>query len=260
MCPLVMFYSPCCCSSNWQKNDLKNFVLLFSFAHFSKKKIKFLLFGRIFLFFFLFSSIQEKHFCEQTPVLLVFIALYLSLWKNSSVFLKWISFDFFFLTSFFRPFFLTSCFCSSRFAFTSFFISFSVWPFIFLISFFLNSVFWTAISLLKKIFNLSFFYTHAFFLYVLLLIHLFICCLFFSLRFFSFLIHLFPFPFVFSVHNLSERQVYGTVAKQKKLVCLFTFLVGTFFIFICLCMFVCFFRFFPFFLSPFTYSPCSQEC
>ena len=38
----------------------------------------------------------------------------------------------------------------------------------------------------------------------------------------------FPFPFVFSVHNLSQRRVGGTVAKQKKRVCLFTFLFGIF--------------------------------
>ena len=44
---------------------------------------------------------------------------------------------------------------------------------------------------------------------------------------------------VFSVHNLSERQVYGTVANLKN-VCLFPFpfLLCTCFIFICLCMFV----------------------
>ena len=43
--------------------------------HFHHKKnltkTKFLPFGRIFLFFFLFSSIQQKHFFEQTSVLLV---------------------------------------------------------------------------------------------------------------------------------------------------------------------------------------------
>ena len=52
-------------------------VLLFSFAHFSKKKI--LLFGRIFLFFFLFSSIKENHFLQTNTCFISFIALYLSL-------------------------------------------------------------------------------------------------------------------------------------------------------------------------------------
>ena len=112
---------------------------------------------------------------------------------------NWISFEFFcvFLCYkfFFRPFFIISCFCSSRLAFTSFFISFSVDLFIFLISFFLNSVFLNSNFTFEKTLQFIFFYTHAFPLYVLLLIHLFICCLFFSLRFFSFLKHLFPFSF-----------------------------------------------------------------
>ena len=103
-------YSPCCCSSNWQKMVKTNFcftILLRTF--FIQKKIKFLLFGRIFLFFFLFSSIQEKHFCEQTPVLLVFRFVSLSLFEDSSVFLKRISRNFCVLlySSFSQPFFVT---------------------------------------------------------------------------------------------------------------------------------------------------------
>ena len=104
--------------------------------------------------------------------------------------------------------------------------------------------FWTTISLLnkKKLFNLSFF-TRMRSALCPLLIHLFICCLFFSLRFFRFDHMCFPFPFVFSVHNLSERQVYGTVANLKNTCLSISLFVGHFFIFICLCMFVCFFFF-----------------
>ena len=224
---------------------VKKNLFYYSPSHIFQKK-KFLLFGRIFLFFFLFSSIQEKHICEQTPVLLVFFALYLSLWKNSSVFLKWISRNFcvFPYSNFSQPFFVTSCFCSSRFAFTSFFISFPVWPSIFLISLLLELGFfeqqfhfWK-----KKTLQFIFFYTHAFPLYVLLLMHLFICCLFFSLRFFSFLIHLFPFSFFCF---LCQKPLWKTSWKKELLqiwtkhVCLFTFLLGTFFIFICLCTKLC---------------------
>ena len=51
----------------------------------------------------------------------------------------------------------------------------------------------------------------------------------------------FPFPsFVFSVHNLSERQICGTVANLNKLVCLFPFLLV---IFSYLFVFACFFFF-----------------
>ena len=103
-------YSPCCCSSNWQKMVKTNFCFTILLRTFFEKKIKFLLFGRIFLFFFLFSSIQEKHFCEQTPVLLVFsLCISLSLFENSSVFLKWISRNFcvFLHSSFSQPFFVT---------------------------------------------------------------------------------------------------------------------------------------------------------
>ena len=94
-----------------------------------------------------------------------------------------------------------------------------------------------------------FFYTHAFPLYVLLLIHLFICCLFFSLRFLSFSNTCVSLFLLSSVHNLSERQVYGTVANLKKtLVCLFSFLLG---IFSYLFVFACFFFFFSKFLFSF---------
>ena len=62
-------------------------MFYYSPSHIFQKK-KFLLFGRIFLFFFLFSSIEEKHFCEQTPVLLVFFALYLSLFEKTLQYFK----------------------------------------------------------------------------------------------------------------------------------------------------------------------------
>ena len=142
-------------------------------------------------------------------------------------------FVFLFLTSFSSVLFfsLHTCFCSSRFAFTSFFIRFFVWPFIFLISFFLNSFCFASLSLTffeqqvpflfaSKTLQLFTFCMHALPLYVLLLfIDLFICCLFFSScwtssqicmflhvrpfsQFFSFLcILLFFWPFLNSSHS-----------------------------------------------------------
>ena len=80
-------YPPCCCSSCWQKNGLKNCVLLLSFAHFSKtsdKNIVFISETSSFFLLLLFSSIQERHFCEQIPFILELSLL--SFLKKSSVF------------------------------------------------------------------------------------------------------------------------------------------------------------------------------
>ena len=54
----------------------------------------------------------------------------------------------------------------------------------------------------------------------------------------------FPFPFVFSVHNLSQRQVCGTVAKQKN-TCLsiYLFVFSYLFVFAVCLFFSKFFRF-----------------
>ena len=206
----------------------KTCVLLLSFAHFSKKK--FLLFGRIFLFFFLFSSIQEKHFCEQTPVLLVFFALYLSLSlkklfrifkMNLSEFLCFSLLRFF--STFFRHFFFVHHVSVSPF----FHFLFCLISFIFLISFFLNSVSLPSLSsffeqqfplCIKKKNSSTYHFSHAcvpsLCPFADTFVHL--LSLFFLFVFFRFSHMCFPFPFVFSVNNLSERQVEGTVANLKK--------------------------------------------
>ena len=141
-------YSPCCCSCKWQKFYGKKIVFYHPPSHiFQKKKTKIkFFFGRIFLFSFFYSLPFKKSIFANKHLFYQFyrlVSLSLSQ-KNSSVFWKWISLDFLcfswlkFFSSFFRHFF----FCSSRFAFTSFFISFYVWSLIFLISLlFLNSVF-----------------------------------------------------------------------------------------------------------------------
>ena len=236
-------YSPCCYSSNWQKIGKKQFcftILLRTF--FKKKKLKFLLFGRIFLFIFLFSSVQEKHFCEQTPVLLVFIALYLSLSlkKLFRIFKMNLSFDLFCVLLsykfFFRPFLITSCFCSSRFEFTSCFISFFVWPFIFLIAIFFDTI---SPSFVSQNIQLIPFWMHALPLYVLLLMDLFICCLFFFSSFFL----------VSNTFNLSERQVDGTVANLKKTCLSISLFVFFQIYFVFACLFVFFRNFFFSFYS-----------
>ena len=60
----------------------------------------------------------------------------------------------------------------------------------------------------------------------------------------------FPFPFVFSVHNLSQRQVEGTVAKQKKNVFVYLPFCWAFF-HIYLSLHFLFFRFFSFYSHVF---------
>ena len=146
----------------------------------------------------------------------------LSLLKNSSIFSKWISFDFLcfsflqvFLPSFFHHFLFL--FITFRFHLFFHFLLCLIFDFLHLPSSW-TQFFWTAISLLKKNSSTYPFFMHALPLYDHLLIDLFICCLFFSLRVFPFLTHVcFPFPsFVFSVHNFSERKVYGTAANLKK--------------------------------------------
>ena len=234
-------YSPCCCSSNWQKNGKNKFLFYYSPSHiFQKKKIKFLLFGRIFLFFFLFSSIQEKHFCEQTPVLLVFFALYLSLSlkKLFRIFKMNLSeFLCFSLLKFFSTFFRHFYFCSSRFPFTSFFISFYVW--IFLISFFLNSVslpslssfFWTTISLVyQKTLQLSLF-TCMRSLCMSLCSYICSSVVSFSLFVFSrFLYICFPFPSFVSLSTTSLKDKLKELLQIWKKTCLSIYLfVGHFF-------------------------------
>ena len=104
---------------------------------------------------------------------------------------------------------------------------------------------------------------------------------FFLFVFYRFYHICFPFPsFVFSVHNLSQRQVCGTVAKKNVFVYFpccwalfsFSFVFACFFcnfLFCFILMYLFFFwrpclvwsSFFSFLflLSLFTYSPCSQE-
>ena len=216
-----------------------------------KTKIKFFLKDLPFLFCsILFHS--RKAFLRTNTCFIRFIAEYLSLsYKNSSVFWKWISLDFlwFFLTQVFSSFFRHFLFLFITFRFHLFFhfllcliFDFSSSPF-FLNSVFLNSnfpSFWK-----KKLFNFSFISCMR---YLCMFFCSWICSsvVFFFLFVFSRFYHIcFPFPFVFSLHNLSQRQVCGTVAKQKKLVCLIPFLLVTFFTFFCLYMF---FPQFPFFV------------
>ena len=165
---------------------------------------------KIFLFLFPFSSIEEKHFCEQLHPFIVFSVFEKKNLKNNfRIFCEKNS----------HPFFITFCFCSSRFAFTSvfhfrFFLIFGF----FLISFFLNSFFiyftffsflWTTISpscCIKKVFK-NFLLTCMGYLFMSSLCSS-ICSSIVPSRFY----HLcFPFPsFVFSVHNLFPKQVCGT--------------------------------------------------
>ena len=150
-------------------------------------------------------------------------------------------------SSFFRHFF---CFCSSRFAFTSFFhfLLCLIFDFLHLPSSW-TQFFWTAISpsFCKKTLQLFLYFMHALPLYDHLLKDLFICCLFFSLRFFTVsitFVSLFLLLFSLSITSLKEKFV-ELLQSKKKLVCLIPFLLVTFFIFICLYMF---FPQFPFFV------------
>ena len=163
---------------------------------------QFFLFGRIFLFsFFLFSSICEKHCCEQIPFKLFIFWSFL--WKELFCILKM---NFSSLLTFFSSFFVTFCFCSSRFAFSP--LHFPLRLIFYFLSF-CSHICSSAVS---------------FFLFV-----------------FSRFSHIcFPFPsFVCSVHNLSEEK-FMELLRIWKNVCLFPypFLLGTCFTFICLCMFV----------------------
>ena len=180
---------------------------------------------------------------------------------------------------FFHPLLITSCFCSSRFAFTSFFISFSVWPFIVLIPFFLNSV---SLPSLSSVFQQQFpSCTKNSSIYLFLhacvpslcpfadtFVHL--LSLFLSLRFLvsNTCVSLFLLLFSLSITFLKDK--FMELLQIWKNVCLFPFpfLLGTCFIFICLCMFVfvskfpvfdlfsCFWTFFCFVLILERFSLC----
>ena len=161
-------------------------------------------------------------------------------------------FVFCFLTSFTSILnLITSCFCSSRFHFTSFFHFLFVWTFIFLISIFLNNNFTFLLYQKKKTLQLLPFSMHALPLNVPLLIDFSSVVSFFLFVFPRFYHICFPFPsFVFSVHNLSQRQVCGTVAKKKKNVFVYLpFCCGIFHIY--LSLHFLFFRFFCFILMCF---------
>ena len=147
---------------------------------------------------------------------------------------------------FFRPFLITSCFCSSRFEFTSCFISFFVWPFIFLIAIFFGTI---SPSFVSQNVQLIPFWMHALPLYVLLLMDLFICCLFlFSSCFLVSITCVSLFP-VFSVHNLSAKTSWRNCCKSEKKNLFVYFPFCFFFSYLfCLCMFVCFFSKFLFFV------------
>ena len=239
-----------------------SFTFFFVTSFLKKYPFRFLTFSSIFLkkysHVLLFSfenvlpltlSIWQNHavfFMEGSSCFLdclrvSFVSFLSFFFKNSSVFLKWISFDLFCVLLsyklFFHPFFITSCFCSSRFVFTSFFIPFFVWPFIFLISFFMNSLLWTTISLLyqKPLQLFTFVYMQALPLYVLLfLFHRFVHLL----SFFLFLL------------SLSFWNTYLTLLHFQKLFDLFVRHLHTF---VCFCMFVLLSVFF-FKFSFFVYS------
>ena len=116
------------------KNGSKKCVLLLSFAHFSKTSDKNILFhfGNIILFSpFSILFHTRKTFLRTNTFEIRAISSFLSkkifrffkvdLSRNKTFFSVFLSYKFFF-----RPFLITSCFCSSRFAFTSCFISFYV--------------------------------------------------------------------------------------------------------------------------------------
>ena len=160
--------------------------------------------------------------------------------KDSSVFWKWISLVFFcfswleIFSSFFRHFLL---FLLITFHFHLFF-HFHIFDLLFSWSpvFFVNNNFTFCNK--KKLFNLSLF--HACVTSVSPFAHRFIHLLSFFLFVFSRFYHMcFPFPsFVFSVHNLSERKVYGTVANLSISLSLFCWaLVWHFLVFACLSLF-----------------------
>ena len=194
---------------------------MFFFAKFSPKKSGKNSFSfRENLPFLIFSILfhLRKALLRTNTFKIIFSLFDLSYEKNSSVFWKWISLFFCFsLITFFSSFFRHFLFLFITFRFQLFFISFYVWSVIFLVSRFFEQQFHLPFVSKKNSSTYPFF-MHALPLYVPLLIDLFICCLFFSLRVFPFLTHVcFPFPsFVFSVHNFSERKVYGTAANLKK--------------------------------------------
>ena len=130
-----------------------------------------------------------------------------------------------------------------------FFISFFVWPFIFLITIFLNTI---SPSFVSQNIQLIPFWMHALPLHVLLLMDLFICCLFFSLRFFSFLTHLFPFS-LSSLFITSLKDKFMELLQSKKKTSLSISLCFFFHIyFVFACLFVFFeISFFPFYSHVF---------
>ena len=205
----------------------------------SKKKLtktKFF-FGRILFSFFLFSSIPEKHFCEQIPFLLVLSIFDLS-FENSSVFLKMnLS-----RKKHFCGFLSSNCssilfssllvFKPSRFAFTSFFISCFVWSFYFLDLLLLVLIFLylhffdffeqqVPFFLNQKTLQIITFHMHALPPFVLFCSYICSSVVIFFVVFSRFDHMCFPFPsFVFSVHNLFWKQVYVTSTNSKKQTCL----------------------------------------
>ena len=165
---------------------------------------------------------------------------------------------FFFTQVFFILFFVTFCFCSSRFAFTSFFhfLLCLICFFLDLLLFFLNSFFSTSTFFdffeqqvpffwNQKTLQIITFCMHALPLYVLfLLMDLFICCLFFSSCFLVSITFVSLFLLLFSVHITSFENKFMELPQiQKKLVCLSLFCWAVFHIYFC--MFVLLFdRFF----------------
>ena len=167
-----------------------------------------------------------------------------SIFANPYLFFCFIRFLFFFFSEkssvFFakkkyHTFFITFCFCSSRFVFTSVFrirfclifcfLDLLLHELIFLLLHFLQFFLWTTITLLfciKKTFQKFPSYMHALPLHVLLVLtHLFICCLS-SLFLFS-ITFVFLFLLLFSLSKtFFSKQVYGNSANlKKKLVCSF---------------------------------------
>ena len=176
---------------------------------------------KIFLFLFPFSSIQSKHFCEQIP-LFCFICFFFEKKLSEKIFrILWKN----------HPFFITFCFCSSRFAFTSVFhFRFCLIFGFFLISFFLNSFFLLLHFLQFSLNNNNF-----------------------SFLLFFFKKKLFKYPFY--MHGLPLDVLLLKHFSKKKKTCLFiSFFWCTFswvFVFACLSFF---FRFFLLLFYSFVFS------
>ena len=229
-------------------------VEIFSFAIFSCKKIwqkQFFLFGRIFLFSFLISSIQEKHFCEQTPVLLVLsLCISLSSKKKTPPYFKneFLSiFCVFLYSNIFHPFFVTFCFCSFR---SHLIFSF---PFVFDLSFswlpvFLNTISPSCVSQNSSTYP----FLNACVTSVCPFAHGF-CSSVVSVFLFVFFLVSNTCVSLFLLSSLSKtsrKDELKELLQSKKNVFVYLPFCWAFFIFICLCIF-CFFEFFSFYSHVF---------